>query len=443
MPIATPMHHHRSGATRLSSRRARWGLAVGTVALVVGSLSPTSGAQAPEGEPTPEQVEALEATLALAPDQPPSPDDPFVEVVETAKVKEEAAAARMEATARSRQADGELVVATVARDDAKAKLDAAAVRRVIAEDQLAQERDRMSKLTVHAYVNGGETDFESYGALLEGNTTDPAAGRQILFGQVVERQEAVIHVANQELSTARRALSAARKKHAAAVRDHDRRAETAAARGREKADAEAAHTEAIADDERAQARLRSAGGGGLQIVGQDVAIIGLPRLSAEDLAGWFRTTTYRPRVSTPIDDYARWFIEEGNAEGIRGDVAFAQAVLETGGFANNDSVNANNFSGIGHCDLCPSGWTFPSPRMGVRAQIQLLKSYAVRKPEYANPLVDSRLRGPAGCCDTWGDLTTVWATDPTYGPKVMIIYSTVVQYALGRRARGEGFEPAA
>ena len=32
------------------------------------------------------------------------------------------------------------------------------------------------------------------------------------------------------------------------------------------------------------------------------------------------------------------------------------------------------------------------------------------------------LRGPAGCCQTWGDLTTVWATDPTYGPKVMLLY---------------------
>jgi hypothetical protein len=148
-------------------------------------------------------------------------------------------------------------------------------------------------------------------------------------------------------------------------------------------------------------------------------------------------------VSTPIEDYARWFIEEGRAEGIRGDIAFAQAVLETGGFANNDTVLANNFSGIGHCDTCDSGWRFPSPQMGVRAQIQLLKSYAVRKPVYAHDLVDRRLRGPAGCCPTWGDLTTVWATDPTYAPKVMLIYSGIVAHALGRRAAGQGFDDPA
>ena len=41
----------------------------------------------------------------------------------------------------------------------------------------------------------------------------------------------------------------------------------------------------------------------------------------------------------------------------------------------------------------PLGFIFPSPRVGVRAQIQLLKSYAVKKPHYANPLVDKRLHG--------------------------------------------------
>lgn len=78
--------------------------------------------------------------------------------------------------------------------------------------------------------------------------------------------------------------------------------------------------------------------------------------------------------------------------------------------------------------------------MGVRAQIQLLKSYAVARPRYVFDLVDRRLRGPAGCCETWGDLTTVWATDPGYGPKVMFLYSGMVEQALKRRANGEGFD---
>jgi hypothetical protein len=175
-------------------------------------------------------------------------------------------------------------------------------------------------------------------------------------------------------------------------------------------------------------------------VPEGVSLIGMPRLNAEDLAGWFEQGPYSPKATTPIMDFATWFIQDGRAEGIRGDIAFAQAVLETGGFANTDSVVANNFSGIGHYDNAPLGFIFPSPRVGVRAQIQLLKGYAVKKPDYAIPLVDKRLRGPAGCCPTWGDLTTVWATDPTYGPKVMLIYTSIVEYALQRRARGEGFD---
>jgi hypothetical protein len=167
-----------------------------------------------------------------------------------------------------------------------------------------------------------------------------------------------------------------------------------------------------------------------------VAIIGMPRLEPEDLATWFEAGSWQPKVTTSILDYATWFIEEGRSEGIRGDIAFAQAVLETGGFTNTDSVVANNFSGIGHYDNLSMGWVFPSPRLGVRAQMQLLKSYAMKKPPYANPLVDKRLRGPAGCCETWGDLTTVWATDPTYGPKVMLLYSQLVDHALDRRAAG-------
>ena len=136
----------------------------------------------------------------------------------------------------------------------------------------------------------------------------------------------------------------------------------------------------------------------------------------------------------PIEFLAEWYIDEGLQEGVRGDIAFVQAVLETGGFTNIDSVFVNNYAGIGHCDTCPRGFSFKSPQGGVRAQIQLLKSYALKKPSYANPLVDPRLHGPAGCCPTWGDLTRKWATAPTYGPRIMAIYTDLMGYALQRHA---------
>ena len=61
---------------------------------------------------------------------------------------------------------------------------------------------------------------------------------------------------------------------------------------------------------------------------------------------------------------------------MRGDVAFAQSILETGGFANPGSAATdNNFAGIGWCDSCKHGFNFPDAQTGVRAQLQLLRIY--------------------------------------------------------------------
>ncbi|MBX3283705.1 MAG: glucosaminidase domain-containing protein, partial [Actinobacteria bacterium] len=386
--------------------RPRLRLAAGALAVALAASvvpAPALGQQAANPDDKAERriAEAREATLELEPDAPPSPDDPFAAVVEADQAALDAATVRLAAVAASDEADAALFTAATALNAAKKRTAAATKRRDDTRNELTLERDRLSDLTVRAYVTGGEVSLDEYRALVKGDTTDPAAGRAVMFDQVLQRQEEVTAEARKDASTARKALVAARTKQKAAQDEANARTEVAADRARDEADAIAAHEEAAADAARARARLSRSPAG---LVPEGVSLIGMPRLNAGDLAGWFRTTSYRPRVSTPIEDYARWFIDEGRAEGIRGDIAFAQAVLETGGFANDDTVNANNFSGIGHCDTCASGWRFPSPEMGVRAQIQLLKSYAVRKPEYAHDLVDRRLRGPAGCCPTWGDL---------------------------------------
>ena len=55
-------------------------------------------------------------------------------------------------------------------------------------------------------------------------------------------------------------------------------------------------------------------------------------LTADQLVRWYNAQGYRPRLETSIDDLARIFIEEGNDEGVRGDFAFAQSIVETAGF---------------------------------------------------------------------------------------------------------------
>ena len=119
--------------------------------------------------------------------------------------------------------------------------------------------------------------------------------------------------------------------------------------------------------------------------GWQLSIEGANLATAEELSAWFTAQKHRSRASAPLDDLTGWFVTEGSTEGVRGDMAFAQAVVETGYFANPDTVNGNNFAGIGHCDTCPSGFVFPDVQTGVRAQIQLLKSYAEDKPTYDQP----------------------------------------------------------
>lgn len=418
-------------------------LAVGLVIVSFAGLAlPTPSIAAQRGRELTdaERREILDETLERAPRSPASPDDPFEVVHRHEQERDEAAVERMNAALWLEDAKVAAFNAGLANQTAQETFEQATTRRTRARRELAAERDRLSDLTVRAYVDGGTGGMEEYRAYVSGDVTDAAAGRRVMFSHVFARQKQVTRQAQRTLEKADKAYDQAQlvlamtTAFATAQNQNLERMSLVAKTASDR------HETAIVEVAAAQDRLRSAGRRGFAQVPLEVALIGIPRLSAEDLAGWFRRAGYRPRIPTPVEDFARWFIEEGQTEGIRGDIAFAQAVLETGGFANDDSVYANNYSGIGHCDTCASGFHFPSPQMGVRAQIQLLKSYAISNPRYVHPKVDSRLRGPSGCCPTWGDLTSVWATSPIYGPVVMGLYSDIVAYALARRAAGQGFD---
>ncbi|MBV9662197.1 MAG: glucosaminidase domain-containing protein [Acidimicrobiales bacterium] len=167
-----------------------------------------------------------------------------------------------------------------------------------------------------------------------------------------------------------------------------------------------------------------------------LSVLGGPALDANQLARWYNAQGYVDLTPAPIQQLAAWYIQDGRREGVRGDVAFAQAVLETGGFGSPDSIELNNYAGIGHCDTCATGWDFPSPQGGVDGQLQLLEIFAGgAPPDPIAPVLASLVPGrqtKQGCCSTWDSLTGVWATDPIYGSQIVGIYQQMLRFGTGR-----------
>jgi hypothetical protein len=160
-------------------------------------------------------------------------------------------------------------------------------------------------------------------------------------------------------------------------------------------------------------------------------------LSGEELAAWYNGTNRKANTTVPIEELAAIYVDEGKAEGVRSDIAFAQSILETGSFSYPDYGQVrgtdNNFAGIGACDSCDNGYGFPDARTGVRAQIQHLRNYAqpgVTEAQLAHPAVlpkfDSfSLKGKA---PTWQALTGTWASSTTYGPKIFGVYFGILEW---------------
>ena len=124
------------------------------------------------------------------------------------------------------------------------------------------------------------------------------------------------------------------------------------------------------------------------------AIMGPAQATAQQMALYCRSRNAKPKLSgCSVEELAEMFLEEGRAEGVRGDVAWAQSLHETAFFLFGGIVQPgqNNFAGIGALNGNAQGQaaSFPDPRTGVRAQIQHLKAYASTEP-LVRPRVDPR-----------------------------------------------------
>ena len=97
-------------------------------------------------------------------------------------------------------------------------------------------------------------------------------------------------------------------------------------------------------------------------------VMGDAVLTADEIVGWYKAQGVAGYVGkVDLATMAGLYIDEGKAEQIRGDVAFAQSIVETGAFTSPLTTH-NNFAGIGACDSCPTGFDFATPKLGVRAR---------------------------------------------------------------------------
>lgn len=174
-----------------------------------------------------------------------------------------------------------------------------------------------------------------------------------------------------------------------------------------------------------------------------VPIMAPTRLSAPQLTAWFASRPGRReayRATVPLETLVRIYLEEGADEAVAGDLAFVQAVVETGWFRFQGLVTPgqNNFAGLGATDERPAPATFPDARTGVRAQIQHLRAYAdpdavaCASPPLGHPCADPRfhLVAPKGRAHTWNQMGGGnWATSPAYGDTILRLYRDALAHA--------------
>ena len=87
-----------------------------------------------------------------------------------------------------------------------------------------------------------------------------------------------------------------------------------------------------------------------------IPVMGDAELTPDDVTAWFeaRDVKYRLAGGISIGDLVKLYFDEGKAEHVRPELAFAQSIIETGSFGN---ALDNNYAGIGACDSCQGGWS--------------------------------------------------------------------------------------
>ena len=162
-------------------------------------------------------------------------------------------------------------------------------------------------------------------------------------------------------------------------------------------------------------------------------IMGESLVTAQALIKYYKDTNaiYPQEYSdrdVDLETFVNYYIQEAEAEGVRAEVAFAQAMIETGNlqFGGDVKVTQFNFAGLGATGGEP-GFDFAKEygddavgiQMGVRAHVQHLKCYASDLPlnqENVDPRWGDWIRLRAPIVE---ELSGTWAMDPQYAKNIL------------------------
>ncbi len=164
-----------------------------------------------------------------------------------------------------------------------------------------------------------------------------------------------------------------------------------------------------------------------------IKILGEAQATKEQAAALIYMNNTDPQLNCSVDELVDLYWAEAGREGVREDLALAQAIVETGFFRFNGDVKPeqNNFCGLGTTGGGVEGEYFDEPEIGVRAHIQHLLAYTTKK-EPSTEIVDPRyklahsIRMERGLADTWYKLNGTWAMGSHYCEKIMRIYQNML-----------------
>lgn len=166
----------------------------------------------------------------------------------------------------------------------------------------------------------------------------------------------------------------------------------------------------------------------------DLSIAGPPLATKEQCVQYLLRNNPFPAITVSPEELVTIFYKEAIDEGIRPDIVFAQALLETGYFKFGGDVVPlqNNYCGLGTTGNGRGGAWFFSAQIGVRAQVQHLLGYSstiLPKKEIVDPRYTLLKNSPNfGGVKTWTELNGKWAVPGNnYGQKILKIHEKIMR----------------